>query len=218
MNDWQRGGDASQKLRRGLALKECARTLPEEYRQCKLCCFRQLALDSAAVWKFGNDLHLTEALSAWTVATEVAKNFKGGVPPKGLQGVILMCVPKPENVILNLSRLYRDPEFLQAIEREKAHIQGFFDGIGRYHGSQSEVVLETDRVSVDAVYALGGHSSSRLDIARLYYCHEPRESELTEFDALLKRSNQSLGPRWIVGEAKDRVLVKTLAAIERLRP
>ena len=83
---------------------------------------------------------------------------------------------------------------------------------------KKEIVLEVPELPIDAVYALGGYSSSRLEIARIYYGQNPSSEQLEEFDELLKLSNQELGPRWVVEDMKDRVIDKMLIAVEKLRP
>ena len=87
-------------------------------------------------------MHLSETILAWTLDTKIAKSFKGGVPPEGIQGVIFVTTPKPENVIVNLTILFSNSDFQAAYEKEKDNINGFYEGIGRYGNSQSEVVLE----------------------------------------------------------------------------
>ena len=50
ISDWQRGGDRKQNQKRGARLKEVCKNLPEEYRSCCLCCFRQVALPKGGIW------------------------------------------------------------------------------------------------------------------------------------------------------------------------
>lgn len=184
INDWQRGGDARQKKRRGDRLKVAATALPSVFRQVSLCCFRQVALESHSVRKLGNNLYLAETLSSWTTSIEVAKEFKGGVPPAGLQGVIFEIIPPPGSVVVNLSVLYRNHEFRQACRRLKGQINNYPNGIGRYDGSQQEVVIDIESVPITSVYALGGYSSSREVIARQFFGHEPTPQEWEWFDDL----------------------------------
>jgi hypothetical protein len=87
-----------------------------------------------------------------------------------------------------------------------------------YAGLQHEVVLEIESVSVTNVYALGGRSSSREVIALQFFGHEPTQEEWRWFDELLARSLRKLGPHWLLGEAKDRVVSKMLSTVERFRP
>lgn len=210
INDWQRGGSARQKQRRAHKLKALAATLDLQFRHTGLCCFRQVALDKHYVWELHQGLGLKETISSWTLTTTVAKEFKGGVPPPEYQGIILAIVPSPESVVLNLDTLFRDQEFLRSSHDARTRITAFDDGIGRYWGSQQEVVLEIGFVPISAVYALGGYSSSRDVIGRMYYGHQPTAEEWDTFDILVERGKTTLGARWLSGEAKDRVLRKTL--------
>lgn len=129
-----------------------------------------------------------------------------------------MTNPKPENVIVNLAELYRNPDFQTTHEREKQNISGYYKGIGKYHNLQSEIVLEIDKLPLDSVYALGGFSSSKTEIARKFFGHEPNSQEMEYFDDILKRVNMHLGPNWITGQAKDRVIIKMLETVECLKP
>lgn len=81
VSDWQRGGDPRQSRRRGLALKEACAALPEIYRASYLASFRQVSLEKGSVWDLIGEDCLTEKVSSWTFDIEVAKAFKGGVPP-----------------------------------------------------------------------------------------------------------------------------------------
>jgi hypothetical protein len=89
--------------------------------------------------------------------------------------------------------------------------------MNRYGDSQAEVVLNVERIHPGSVYALGGHSSSRQDLERMFFGGEPTAKEKEYFDYLIQISHQSLGPKWITGAAKDRVLDSALARAERLR-
>lgn len=69
INDWQRGGSAQQKKRRGERLKELSIKLSPKFRQTKLCCFRQLGLDkkmsgnSETNYSFRNQYQLGHSIS-----------------------------------------------------------------------------------------------------------------------------------------------------------
>lgn len=222
ISDWQRGGDASQNRKRGIALKAACASLPPEYRSSALCCFRQIALPRGGVWDLIGEDRLSEKISSWTTSIEVAKAFKGGVPPEGqgYQGTILCLHPPPCSVIVNLSKLYRNPAFTEAIERNRNAINGYSDGAGRWKNSQSEVVLEIDAVTPEDIYSLGGHSSPLDELvaqaADLVY---RRSSTFEEQQALLLQAEQAgitAGPRWLNVDATRRVLAKTKPQAERL--
>jgi hypothetical protein len=156
VNDWQRGGDHHQKLQRSKKLSACAATLPAQYRQCNVACFRQEAHEKDRTWQLLADNCLPETIAAWTTDLQIAKTLKGGVPPLGLQGVIFRLFPPPGTVVVNLAGLYTDPDFLAAVEKHEHTIIGFQDGIGRWRGSQSEVVLELESLNSAEVYSYGG--------------------------------------------------------------
>jgi hypothetical protein len=217
ISDWQRGGDLKQKARRGERLKILSEALDPEFRETSLCCFRQISLDKSFLWKLGNELHIKEGISSWTMVTDVAKEFKGGPPPEGWQGVIFEIVPEGGQVILNIDALFRDPHFLEDCEAAKGDIVGFHEGIGRYSGSQREVVLEVKSLPIEAVYALGGHSSTKESLARMYFGREPSAGELKYFYNLLVRSKAKFGPVWVTEDAMTRVRSQMLKQVEVLK-
>jgi hypothetical protein len=212
VSDWQRGGNKKQNLQRGLKLKQASLSLNEKYRSCNLCCFRQIALPKGGVWALiGNDC-LPEKISSWTPDIEIAKGFKGGVPPngQGYQGVIFCVDPRFASVIVNLRALYSEPAFVEAMERNRSAITSHSSGAGRYANSQSEVVLEVRTVTQGDVHSLGGHSSPFEDLldtaAKEIYGRAPTAQER---EALLLRSENikaKAGPVWLNPEATQRVL------------
>ena len=222
INDWQSGGSAKQNQRRGTWLEELCIKLPEKYRTCSLMCFRQIALPKGGVWLLLAENNLKEKISSWTVDIEIAKEFKGGVPPEGqgYQGVIFLVMPTIENLIVNLRELYKCPEFQLAIEQHRPNIEGYDKGIGRYKGNQSEVVLKIESVNQEDVYSLGGHSSpfeKLVGIASdvLY----GRITNAEEKEALLikvENCRADAGPRWLSMEATFGVINRTKPKAEKL--
>jgi hypothetical protein len=214
VSDWQRGGDAKQSIRRGQALKGACASLPQEYRTCSLCCFRQVALPKGGVWKLIGEDRLGEKISSWSLDIEVVKGFKGGVPPEGqgYQGVILCVFPKAANVIVNLQELYGERAFTEALEQHKTDIVGYYDGAGRYGNTQSEVVLEVSSVTQDEIYSMGGHSSEFDKIvdmaAKLVYGHEATPEERKALMLKVDHLRSVAGPDWLSLEATQRVLVR----------
>ena len=170
INDWQRGhSSAHQRQRRARTLKAEAAKLDKRYRQCGLVCFRQIALEKgkSSLWELMAEDRLPELISSWTLDLDFAMKFKGGVPPEEWQGIIFSTTPKPHQVVVNLSTLYADRDFQGTVKLLKPQITGFYDGIGKYKGSQSEVVLEIDHVTTDDVYTMGGYSSDKARLAHL---------------------------------------------------
>lgn len=217
ISDWQSGGDSAQGKRRGEVLKAACAQVPVAYRSCGICCFRQVALPKGGVWELIGEGKLSEKISSWTLDMEVAKHFKGGVPPQGqgYQGVIFCLKPAAESVIINLRSLYNDQVFLRALDRHKAEIPSFYTGAGRYRNSQSEVVLELDAIGQADIFSMGGHSDQfekLVDVAAEQIYGPNATSEQRE--ALLLASEQVrnlAGPVWLNHEATTRV-------VKRLKP
>lgn len=218
ISDWQRGSTA----KRTEALKQECASLPDEFRSCLLVCYRQIALPKGGVWDLIGENKLAEKVSSWTMDVEVAKGFKGGVPPNGhcCQGTILYLYPSPDSVIVNIWKLYETPAFVEAMKQSQSQIQGYHNGAGRYLNTQSEVVLEIESVTQADIYSLGGHSSPMTDLiaqaADLVY---RRPSTPEERDALLLKATKAgvdAGPKWLNMDATRRVLERTNPHVPRL--
>jgi hypothetical protein len=215
INDWQRGGNHKQKLKRGQKLKREALLLADKFRTCDKNCFRQEAHQKGRVWQLLADNKLPETIAAWTTDLTVAKAFKGGVPPHDLQGVIFSLLPPAGSIIVNLAALYADSNFLSAINTFKSEIVGFSDGIGRYWNSQQEIVLEVGSLTTQEVLFYGGYSSSR-DRLRIDG-RTPTQEELEEFDALCLDAGITLGSWWLSADGTQKVLSRMKPHISRLK-
>lgn len=218
VNDWQRGGSHKQKERRGAALKERALVIDERFRTCEATCFRQEAHEKDRLWKLLADDKLEETIAAWTLDLQLAMDFKGGVPPPGLQGVIFEIIPPAGSVVLNLVELYGDADFLDAVERYKLEIVGFGDGIGKYGGSQQEVVLDLGNLAQAQIRHYGGYASERAELAKSYFGHTPTQAELNAFDDLCDQIDlPPSGCWWLSPDGTQRVLARILPQLPRLR-
>jgi hypothetical protein len=217
VSDWQRGSDPVQKQRRGARLKELSAEIDQRFRQCGLVTYRQIALEKGSVWDLIAEGSLPETISSWTLSPTVAKAFKGGVPPEGWQGVIVALKPPDGSVILNLDALYRSEDFLAAIDRNKGAITGYFDGAGRYAGTQCEVVLEIESLDGSDLHALGGYSANRDTLIRMMFASDPTPELVTWFDHNSKNAGVGPGPMWLEGDPLRRVMKRMQPHIERLK-
>jgi hypothetical protein len=218
INDWQRGGDHKQKLRRGDKLKQLAAALPEQFRTCSEICYRQEAHDKDRIWQLLADESLPETIAAWTTDISIARDFKNGVPPDGLRGVIFSLTPPSKNVVINLIEIYSDPDFRSAIERHKLGIIGFGDGIGRYDVTQREIVLELHKLGPETIHCYGGYASDRVTLAQQFFGHKPNAEGLAFFDQICRQANiPESGAWWLSGEGTKNVLDRMSPHIERLR-
>jgi hypothetical protein len=218
INDWQRGGNHNQKLKRGAKLKQLAATLPERYRNCSEVCYRQEAHEKDRIWQLLANECLPETIAAWTTEISIALDFKNGVPPDGLRGVIFRLKPSSEEVVINLVEVYRDPDFRSAIERHKSEIIGFGDGIGRYYDTQREIVLELHKLGPETIYRYGGYASDRETLAQQFFRYKPNAEGLAFFDQLCRQANiPESGAWWLSEEGTKNVLTRMAPHIERLR-
>lgn len=198
ISDWQRGGDAKQKIKRGESLKEVAKDLPSEFRTLTTNCYRQIALDKSSVWNIGTKYQLSETISSWTTSLEVSKQFKGGVPPDGYQGVIFKITPsKKLDVIINLHELFQCDEFNSFLESNKDKIVGFHKGIGLYGNSQNEVVISTEYLDLETLFAWGGYTSPETELAEMYFGHKASSKELEMFRDLMNQAGYKCGAYWL---------------------
>lgn len=218
INDWQCGGDHKQKVKRGNKLKQLAAELPDRFRTCSEICYRQEAHEKDRIWRLLADSSLPETIAAWTIDLSVARDFKNGVPPDGLRGVIFRLTPPSECIVINLVEIYKDPAFAAAIEQHKSEITRFGDGIGRYHDTQREVVLEVRKLGPEAIYCYGGYASDRATLAEQFFGHRPNAEGLAHFDELCRLANiPESGAWWLSQDGTKNLLARMQPEIERLR-
>lgn len=152
VSDWQRSPSEKTKIQRGQQLKQLMAVLPSKFRSCDEACFRQEAHDVLIASK------LDETVAAWTTSATIAQQFKGGIHPLGLQGIILRITPPPGSLIANLKALYADPAFVKAMEANKSRIDFYENGAGKYGATQDEVVLELGHLNETQIYSYGGYA------------------------------------------------------------
>ena len=210
INDWQRGGDHNQKVRRGERLKEVSLLLEKKYRVCNQLCYRQEAHDEPRLWSLLADNCLPETIAAWTIDEQLAKNFKGGVAPEHLLALIFSHNPKDIEVIINLNTVYASEEFLCAIEKYRQQIIGYYSGIDKYKDTQKEVVLELNNLDTSDILYLGGYSGTLEDLAILNGSKTPDET--LKFQQRIKELEvEPKMPWWLSSNGTQNVL-------ERVKP
>ncbi len=218
VNNWQRGGNHKQKVRRGATLKACTLTIDDRFKSCAETCYRQEAHETDRLWNLLAEDKLDETIAAWTLDLSFAQNFKGGVPPPGLQGVIFEITPPVGSVVLNLAELYRDREFLDAIHKYEAEISAYAEGIGKYGASQNEVVLDLGCLAQAHIRQYGGYASSRPELAERHFGRMPTADDLEEFDQLCEIAClDSLGSWWLSPNGTKRVMTRVYPHIDRLK-
>lgn len=225
VSNWQRKArDRKHRYKKAIALEAECRKLPIEFRETSLMCFRQMALDKAGVWKLLGEQELDEQTSSWTQDMSVAKTLFGGVPQAdtGLTEVIFALYPKPEQIVVNLKKLLDDVRFQAAVERHKATIDYFTEGLGKYGNDQAEIVLHVGELREDDIWTFGGRSSNfdelvyRTFIA-VYGRKPATQEEFDLFASELQEMESQAGARWLQHESAQNVLNRIRPKAETLR-
>ena len=163
---------------------------------------------------------MAEKISSWSECVIVAKNFKGGVPSPGYQGVIFHIQPPIESVIINLNRLYNNTEFTQAICAQKDQVTGYSNGIGKYGNSQQEVVMEIYSLPLNSIHSWGGYVEPKqrlIQLSKMYYGRTASDEELVKLEQLIHHAGNELGPSWLsTTDAVKRVTEKLVHHGNRL--
>lgn len=149
---WQAG--SKDKTRKALRLREQSRHLPDTYRTTPARVFRQVRTNALLALGIGMGA-IPEEVSSWTTSLEVAKQF--GEQDRDPKKVLLIFSrrPNPEDVILNLSDVYADEDFLNTVHDTEKRLGRVFPGIQRWAGSQHEVVLNETTVVNDEIVLTG---------------------------------------------------------------
>lgn len=206
LNDWQIGGNSKQKKSRGERLKNEAQNLSAQYKTRHEKCYRRLAIDKKSVWTIGTEHKLNETMSSWTLNIDIAKDFKGGVPKPGEQGVIFCIEKDVGTTVLNLPCLYQCSDFITYLNENKGNIKNFDKGIGRYGNTQAEIIIETDTLPLASTHSLGGYSSPENLLARKFFGRVPSVDEMVWFRELMQRADYKCGAYWLsTPEAVNRI-------------
>jgi hypothetical protein len=122
--------------------------------------------------------------------------------------------------VVNLITVYRSELFRAAVQQHQAQIVGYYEGIGRWGSTQSEVVLDVAAHTESEVFALGGESSGArslaLEAARQLFGPGATEQQV---EALLRHAEQvdlQLGARWLTMEGTQHVLARTRPVAQKL--
>jgi hypothetical protein len=118
---WQRGWREEQTLRQSLAtnLLDATRGLDAKYRVVDVPCYRKRFLHSGELVSVILKNELDEGVVSWTTKLEFAEKFKGIVRADAVTGAVFHHIPRPNEVVLNISALWSNPEFVCAVDDYK---------------------------------------------------------------------------------------------------
>jgi len=214
INDWQASGFGDNKKRIVDEILKHSQSVPEKYKTLPSPCYRRVDLTGKHNLQIGLKLSLPEAESSWSFDKEVAKTFKSGVPPKNYTGVIFKIMPADKHfkVILNFDALFSDKDFVETCEKYKHYISNYEEGIERFENSEKEIILVVEELKIEQIWAYGGFSSSKEELAKKYFGYKPNKDEKRFFENQLNTKGIKLGGRWVTGEAKNRTVKKHIEA------
>jgi hypothetical protein len=225
ISDWQKGG-AHAKSARGRRLKKLCASLDGRFREAHQPCYRRIDLDNPGLQVLGETLRLPEAISAWTLAPEVAEGHNRGVPAPETNkiGIIVRILPDPIPIaaVVNLDALFGDSDFRAAEEALRDQVKQYDRGMGWYGNKQREVIIECDEVALTSVWAWGGKSSTKAELlegmrAGLYGRKHATPEAIRAVSKGLAAQPQRLGPQWLKGPEAVARTRNSLAAHAKTR-
>jgi hypothetical protein len=149
---WQSGPKG--KARKARRLRGWTRHLPVEYRATPETVFRQMRINAQLGVGIALDA-IPEATSSWTTSLEVAQRFREDDHDRKKVMIIFARHPAPEEIILNLTAVYADSDFLDTVNATAVRLNRRFAGIERWRGTQEEVVLKETTLGNDEIVSLG---------------------------------------------------------------
>jgi len=218
VNEWQSGPPTERLQQIGEELSKLSKELDPFYRTEDACCYRRIDLDKTYIWQLAKNRCLDAHYGSWSLSIDVVKIFNAGVPPKGIKtGVIFHANPSAHNVVVNLSRLYNNTDFLNACFVYRDKIKNYGAGIGAFGNRESEIIIHVKSLPISSVFAFGGYSHSIDELIEFAIGHPPTDSEIIFFTSLLARNGRQAGANWITENAVDRTIVFLDKAYEALK-
>ncbi len=157
LSDWQRGWYENQTTRRQLAdnLVEACKTLPQEFLKCENFCFRKRFIVGGEIVPIILDDEYFEGIASWTFDIDFAKNFKGLVNSATTFAMIFKQKPRPEDIIVNISELWKNESYRQAIEKLKVEEPELAEPLIKFKDFQSEIILRSNLHGTEIEHIVG---------------------------------------------------------------
>lgn len=158
-NGWREDSEKKSMLSRRLA--EHAQALPDAAKVVPDRCYRVLLLDKSTISALFLEGHLTESFSSWTTNRSLAARFKSHLEHNQV-GVIFSHTPAPEEVVVNIASMWRDPCFLNCLNAFSEDGVTFDEALlhfGPDRNDQGEVVLNVEKLKLSEISGFSGRSS-----------------------------------------------------------
>ena len=101
---------------------------------------------------------------------------------------------------------------METCEKYKHYISNYEEGIERFENSEKEIILVVEELKIEQIWAYGGFSSSKEELAKKYFGYKPNKDEKRFFENQLNTKGIKLGGRWVTGKAKNRTVKKHIEA------
>jgi hypothetical protein len=98
---------------------------------------------------------LPEAISSWTTSRQVAERFRQEDLDREKVLMIFARHPASDDIIIDLSAVYADPDFMDTVRATSVRLDRTFRGIERWQDTQKEVVLKETTIANDEIVSLG---------------------------------------------------------------
>lgn len=159
IDNWQAGSTG--KLRKAKRLRRILgeMNLDGYFRSCDEYCYGRSVLDEKAVRTLLFEFHVPEETSSWSTSIPFVAGFKGGPPGLPHPGVIFRRMPKKDEVVLNLHRLFEHDEFEKSLKLWEAKGLNLSRGLRKYGSLQREVIMDVKQVPHAEIFAFGSDAA-----------------------------------------------------------
>jgi hypothetical protein len=180
LSNWQNGWRESQARRRSIAdkLVEQCKELPEEFKAVSENCYRKRFINEGEVVPIILDNDFFEGIASWTEKKACAKGFKGIVRPSSKFVMLFNHKPLPDEIVVNIVRLWKDKQFQEAADDFKKKNQEAVKALFHFKDLQSEVVLRST-LRGSEIEDIVGISNSFEEICNMGGIPEEKREELS---------------------------------------
>ncbi len=180
LSNWQNGWAEIQERRYDLAdelVKQC-KDVPEKFKKINSPCYRKRFIYANELKRLFLEDDLFEGISSWTTDMNYAKGFKGYVRQGASFSMMFECIPRPEDIVLNISELWKDEDFVHFANQFKINFPKKAKPLFNFKDTQSEVVLRSTLRSFE-IRNVVGFSSSFEEICDMGNIPEDEREELS---------------------------------------
>ncbi len=161
LSNWQKGWNENQAKRRELAdaLVKACDTLPDNFKNCKVPCFRKRFIVGGEIVPIILEDNYFEGIASWTTDIECAKKLKGLINPATSFAIVFKQLPRKVDVIVNINELWLNQDFENAVQELKKTDPELAYPLLNFKDYQSEVVLRTTLKGTEIEHIVGVSTS-----------------------------------------------------------